>query len=388
MKFKLCTDNLCSKIFNYILLLGISFIFSLFLDYYIGVTFLLALIVLPIISAILTVFSIKDIQISFPSNNLTCNKGDEIDITVNLTSSSLIPIMHLSLAAKHSPNLNPTDLSGYTVALDKYSASSIHFKYQSIASGYAKIWIDDIIISDLTGWITFKAIDIPHQFSTEIGIIPQIQPILYDLNIINQSSNTYDSEDSMDTANNYSVQSGIAGYEHREYVPGDPLKRINWKLSAKTNEYMVRLDEPVTLNKHVLLLDPRSGGDILLNERIIESSLALIYNIIRSNQPAEIYLYEHSQWSVYYVNTLYDLETLQNTLSQYSFCPPENNPFTTADFTKGLNIILFTAYAITDGWLNELNLNYNITVVTSQENQSVTSDLLYIGSDLDIRRAL
>lgn len=36
---------------------------------------------------------------------------------------------------------------------------------------------------------------------------------------------------------------GMPGYEHREYVPGDSPRRVNYKLSAKRNQLMVRLDE-------------------------------------------------------------------------------------------------------------------------------------------------
>lgn len=36
---------------------------------------------------------------------------------------------------------------------------------------------------------------------------------------------------------------GLPGYEHRDYSPGDSIRRINYKLSAKKRKLMVRLDE-------------------------------------------------------------------------------------------------------------------------------------------------
>lgn len=388
MKFKFCTDNLRNKIFNYLLLLAICFIFSLFLDYYIGATLLLALIMLPILSTVLTLLGIRSINISFLNKKLICDKGEIVENTVNITSPSLIPIMYFSLVFKHSSNLVPIDAPNHTIALDKYSPSSIHLNYKTSAGGYAKIWIDDIIISDLTGWITFKAIDISEQYFAEVGIIPQIQPIIYNPDIINQSSNIFDGEDNVDVSQNHNTQSGIAGYDHRAYTPGDPLKRINWKLSAKTGEYMVRLDEPVTLHNHILLLDPRTGGDIYLDDRIIEGALTLINNIIRNNEPVELFLYENSNWSKYCINTLTDLETFRNRLSMYSFCPADDNPFNSAPLLKELNIILFTSYTSDINFIKNLISEYNITIITSAETASLDLDLLYIDLNLDIRRAL
>ncbi len=39
------------------------------------------------------------------------------------------------------------------------------------------------------------------------------------------------------------MSGGLPGYEHREYAAGDSLRRINYKLSAKRQKLMVRLDE-------------------------------------------------------------------------------------------------------------------------------------------------
>lgn len=39
------------------------------------------------------------------------------------------------------------------------------------------------------------------------------------------------------------LNGGMPGYEHREYAPGDSPRRVNYKLSAKKNKLMVRLDE-------------------------------------------------------------------------------------------------------------------------------------------------
>lgn len=55
--------------------------------------------------------------------------------------------------------------------------------------------------------------------------------------------NSLPSEDE-DVEEGITVQhGGLPGYEHRDYTPGDSVRRINYKLSAKKGKLMVRLDE-------------------------------------------------------------------------------------------------------------------------------------------------
>lgn len=53
---------------------------------------------------------------------------------------------------------------------------------------------------------------------------------------------------------------GLPGYEHREYVPGDPLRRINYKLSVKKRALMVRKDENIAAESTDIILAPGSDG--------------------------------------------------------------------------------------------------------------------------------
>ena len=72
------------------------------------------------------------------------------------------------------------------------------------------------------------------------------------------------------------------GYEHREYVHGDPLKRVNWKLSSKKDKLMVRLDEAVASVQPMIVLDlyrnSRTAPEeaILGEEQIIRSVFGLL----------------------------------------------------------------------------------------------------------------
>jgi hypothetical protein len=46
----------------------------------------------------------------------------------------------------------------------------------------------------------------------------------------------------------------MAGHEHRDYIIGDSLKKVNWKLSAKRQKLMIRQDEAINPSKITFVL--------------------------------------------------------------------------------------------------------------------------------------
>lgn len=52
------------------------------------------------------------------------------------------------------------------------------------------------------------------------------------------------------------LSGGMPGYEHREYIPGDSIRRINYKLSAKRGKLMVRLDENIRAGDTDIYISP------------------------------------------------------------------------------------------------------------------------------------
>jgi uncharacterized protein (DUF58 family) len=79
----------------------------------------------------------------------------------------------------------------------------------------------------------------------------------------------------------------------RAYIPGDPLKKIHWKATAKSGELKVR-DEVGTLKQKVLVLADfqRISKEmpifLPLENQILEQTIALLYYFVRQHIPAEL----------------------------------------------------------------------------------------------------
>jgi uncharacterized protein (DUF58 family) len=75
-------------------------------------------------------------------------------------------------------------------------------------------------------------------------------------------------------------------YSLREYVPGDSLRRIHWKLTAKRNEPIMRINESKTFGFAGILVDNLRGhyraGDEEAFERLLEKAGSLARHLLFS----------------------------------------------------------------------------------------------------------
>ena len=117
-----------------------------------------------------------------------------------------------------------------------------------------------------------------------IGIIPDIPEITASSQLfrsIADSVLTSDNDEDNDTVMLFAANT-FPGYEHREYVQGDPIKRINWKLSSKKSKLMVRLDEAASAVQPCLVLDlfRSSSAETLSSLKKEEKLLQAVFGLI------------------------------------------------------------------------------------------------------------
>lgn len=76
-------------------------------------------------------------------------------------------------------------------------------------------------------------------------------------------------------------------YEVREYIPGDELKSIHWKLSAKKEQLMVR-ERLATGREKINILVPL-GDDCQVNDGLMEAVYALGRLLLHKEYPIQLY---------------------------------------------------------------------------------------------------
>lgn len=162
------------------------------------------------------------------SGTVECGKTIEFEVVLEKKGFCFIPFIEVYVDAEESLVLR-------TSLLFRKSAA-VKGRFAAKHSGLNKVTLKKVVIGDFLGNGHFTN-TIGEE--SQIAVFPQMME--YDGPEVLPNmlpSEEEDAEEGITTR-----QGGMPGYEHREYVPGDSPRRVNYKLSAKRGKLMVRLDE-------------------------------------------------------------------------------------------------------------------------------------------------
>ena len=254
-----------SGIPGYLLSIGLCAVFALYCSGRVGWFLVLTFICAPILSLLFTLLFRKQITAACMLETPLAAKGEHGILTVSLQSKGFLPSPFVTITFTDSPYLTCGEPL-LTLSLLPRSTETVSFNFTASVCGASFVGIKEIRIWDYLGLFSFTA---PVPNAQEIHVVPDIAEVSSDedyiLEIYRQSAETGDSEETIDAGS--TLFGGFPGFEHREYVPGDPLKRINWKLSAKRDKLYVRLDEETASSRVCILLDTllQAGEEDLQN---------------------------------------------------------------------------------------------------------------------------
>lgn len=211
----------------------IAVIFMLFLNGDIGWALIYILGGTAVISAALFIISRRHISVQLTelSGTVECGRKVDIDIMLRKTGFCIMPFIELcvNVGADSLPLRIRTSL---IFGKEKHVITS----FRTTHSGLNRIELTEAVLYDFIGMARGR---LKLGQSTQKAVLPRI--IEYDGPEI--LPNMLPSEEEEVEEGITVMNGGMPGYEHREYVPGDSPRRVNYKLSAKKNRLMVRLDE-------------------------------------------------------------------------------------------------------------------------------------------------
>lgn len=242
---------------NYLAAVGLALIFALFLSGRIGWFLVLAFLCAPVLSLLMTLLFRSRIYVTSGVGAAVLCKGDVCEVSVTVSSGCFLPSPPVCIEAAVSAGAVCGDKS-ITLSLMPFSEESFELKYTAKICGPASVGIKSVRITDYFGIFSFPLVNIDeNELISEIGIIPDIadvKPVDPTVKqVMELSAAADDSEDT--TENTLAVFGGFPGYDSRDYVPGDPLKRINWKQSAKRGRLLVRLDDETACSSVSVIID-------------------------------------------------------------------------------------------------------------------------------------
>lgn len=313
------------KILLYLLATGFGVFFALFLNAAIGWTFVYMLICAPIFSLIVTyaLTRRKRITLTADVSRSMLYKRETTILRIIAKNKSLLPVPAIKIKLAVPRGLTRINTENYVncvLSISPRSQAVIEIEYRAAVWGVCKIGAENAALHDFMGFFKFP---MPcTDLLREIKVFPDIPEIEGDAPLLRAASEAAKfADDNEETKENDGLNTfgGMPGYTHRDYELGDPVRRINWKLSSKRDKYMVRLDDEIESIRQTIVLDPCGGNDVFENERAVEGMLAAIDGLLKCGFEVTVFCRFNSEFLKFEIAESADVSTLQTRLADFRF---------------------------------------------------------------------
>ncbi|MCR4617629.1 MAG: DUF58 domain-containing protein [Lachnospiraceae bacterium] len=273
-------------------------IFALFCSARVGFFLLISLVLAPAVSVLMAFLSSKFVTVSVRNEggNLSSEKGDKVALCLDAYNKMIIPSCLVRITLKDSAGTEAEEKE-INISVRGRGTVSVPLLFYARMAGGVRIGIDEICCEDFFRVARFP-VKVDGTSSYKCGVNPMIPEISSKDPVLEETMRTALIDDKSDDTIELPTYnfSGFPGYDYREYEPGDPLKRINYKLSAKVGELMVRLDERPITSGVVIFLDSDKPENADENpvipgavENMLETAMGMIRTLISRDFGVTVY---------------------------------------------------------------------------------------------------
>lgn len=275
---------------------------------------LLMLIMLVPISVIITRYEAQKLIISATLINKEATVDGVVDILFRVDYKGFIPLLNCMLDFTYENLYYPNEINReLTIPAEARKAGTFTLSLHVSKAGMLSVKTKECHVTDYLHLYTLTS-DV--NINLEIPILPHdITPPSYPKK--KTSSNT--SND--DPVEIYSLngEKSLDLKQLREYHTGDRLKDIHWKLSAKTNELMVREYEEIK-ELYYLMLPIISNDENDILQRTLEVFLAIGKDLLKEQEPYSVAIYNSTN-NTFTIKVITDEDELLSALYELYRCP-------------------------------------------------------------------
>ncbi|MCQ2468513.1 MAG: DUF58 domain-containing protein [Ruminococcus sp.] len=194
---------------------------------------LVIMISLPIIMFLTTSYTKRKLKVEFALKDSTVAKNQSFPVQLVITNNSFFPVGKAEAHIEYYNVFNNqiTDFELY-LPIQPRNSQRITFQISSKFCGIIKIKTEKIIIFDPLRIFKFN---IARNAGAKVAVIPEgheINGTICYTDRINEESDNFSEHKAGDDPSEV--------FDLREYIPGDKLNRIHWKLSSKKDEFIVK----------------------------------------------------------------------------------------------------------------------------------------------------
>lgn len=277
-----------TKIIYFFIIIG-TFLFTILYSDYFPLAIFIITLVLPIILNIIIRIIKKSISLYIKRIDVVQNKNDGIEVKLLIKNNSIFPAVNGELKLCYYNKFSGNkEIEYINFPINSKETESIDFKIKSKYCGKLIIEIQSLKIYD---YLTFSSVKKKVNKSKEVIVLPQIYDINFSSNVTN--INSLDGEIfSKDKAGDDPSEV----FNVREYVEGDKIQRIHWKLSSKVDNVMIKeYSQPIVHDSIIIVEFCESENNINTIQGIIETAISLSHMLLSYNYIHYICWYDKSK---------------------------------------------------------------------------------------------
>ena len=300
-------------------LLSVFFIMTLY--HRITIVFFAAVLILPLFSYLLMLLNYAFVKFEVSVDKKIYDKREQASTLIRISNEGILPTPFIKIKIiQIDENGKSADENIYALSLSPMK--SIEFKNNITMKrrGLYEVGIKSVELYDIFGLFRFRR---------TINIIEEILVLPKRILLYGEMSRSITSEDG-EEKNRRRIGEDRTIISHiRDYVEGDNINSVHWKLSSKKDDLIVKVYDRPNDNNILIIADMQAhefeDSDLWEDsgDAVVEASLAIALKCVYEGKSSVLYWYDTVQSCIvwYEVSTLSEFNTAFNHLavSQVSF---------------------------------------------------------------------
>lgn len=306
---------------TYIFILAMSVVFAAAYASKLTLVIMLTLLILPVISFLVLLFTRLAIALELSDENLFITKQRRFTLSLKVKNRFLFPVSPVKMTGTFQ------DDDGNLVKDKLIVASVMPFgRSEFVFDGFLKyrgaytLGITSAELYDFLGLFRFR-----------LKKLPECKVIVAPRRLILGENGALCDEETDSLRTQYTFFENDTFTSVREYADGDSLRRVHWKLSAKQDKLMVKQSDLNLSSSAALVIDTSTVYEDELQgvreiDALLEAALAVARKIISEGSTAAcIYNDESKKTEIVAAQTADDYEYLYRKFSVVPVCEGEKN---------------------------------------------------------------
>ena len=374
------------NIVTYFALLLLGFCFSYVFEVKEAYMIFYLILLTPLMDLLTILLSKNSLEVNILVDNNYIYKNNMVFAKIEFNNKSRIPIARVkySILLDEKFGILDKDIKGeVSIAGSSNTYKELIVKPKHI--GVATIIVKDIKIEGIFGLFNKIYND---EIKETVKVLPSVVDV-DDVDIIIGEGDTGEIE----IENDYMRTVGEPGYEYREYIPSDPLNKVNWKLSSKMNNLIIRKNEASARSKKIIIIDSKIEDiedKLTVIDLLLEGAIGICNEIMRLEYDASFVYKRNNIWNEKIIEDDNSIEEIRRILADIYFTKDNNrfNGVDMIDYGEYDDVIIISACRDREllKVIDSVGYSCNKVYLISNNKRKVIKEQFYLNEGYSLER--